>query len=121
VLFAFESSSYFLDPFLFVLYSDTLVSCTLDDGKYYIFDVRQPASLPALSVDLQQEDLFCHERYNDLNVLLGFGNGQFKHLDMRQPQAMSVSTPATQVVISLSLLLSVCYSHPLSHPFITQC
>lgn len=113
MLFAFESSSYF--SILFVcLYSDTHVSCTLDDGKYYLFDVRQPASSPAISVDLQQEDLFCHERYNDLNVLLGFGNGQFKHLDMRQPQAMSVSTPATQVMISLSLLLSVCYSHLLS-------
>lgn len=41
--------------------------------------------------DVQHRDLFCHERYDDFNVLLGFGDGQIKQLDVRQPQSVSVT------------------------------
>lgn len=72
-------------PFL----SGTHLSCTLDDGKFYLFDARQPsAEAPAVIADVQHRDLFCHERYDDFNVLLGFGDGQIKQLDVRQPQSV---------------------------------
>jgi hypothetical protein len=73
-----------------LLIADSHVSCTLDEGKYYLFDSRQKITQSAFFIDLKEDDLFCHERYNDFNCLLGFGNGKIKHIDMRQPKKMSV-------------------------------
>lgn len=60
------------------------VGCTLDEGKYYQFDVRQKITDAAFFLDLRKDDLFCHERFDDFNLLLGFGDGEFCHVDMRK-------------------------------------
>lgn len=65
---------------------DGYVSCTLDEGKYYLFDQRTKITQSTFYMDLKKSDLFCHERFNDFQVLLGFGDGKFKHIDMRQPK-----------------------------------
>ena len=62
------------------------VSCTLDEGRYYMFDTRTRITDAAYTFDARLDDLFTHERYNDYNVLLGFGNGTMKHIDMRMNQ-----------------------------------
>jgi len=59
------------------------VSCTSDSGMYSVFDTRQDAIKPALRVNTEKEDLWTHERYSDHNVLLGFGDGEIHHMDMR--------------------------------------
>lgn len=71
------------------------MSCTLDDGQMYLFDVRQPGSgAPAVATDVHHRDLFCHEFYDDVNVLLGFGDGLIKHIDIRQSQSVCVTLAA---------------------------
>lgn len=69
-------------------YQDSCVSCCLDEGKFYLFDTRTSARESAYFLDLQKQDLFTHERYNDTCVLLGFGDGHFKHIDMRAKQPL---------------------------------
>lgn len=78
----------------------TYISCCLDEGKFFMFDTRQPINQSAFFSDLRKEDLFTHERYNDYNLLLGFGDGQFKHVDMRQPKAPlhSVQDPYVEAI-----------------------
>jgi hypothetical protein len=59
------------------------VSCTLDKGVYMIWDIRQPMKQPAFLANMGKEDLYTHERYTDHNVILGFGDGEIQHIDMR--------------------------------------
>jgi hypothetical protein len=67
------------------------VSCGLDDGKFYLFDARDKITSAAFYIDTRTEDLFTHERYNDFMVLLGYGDGEIKHIDMRQARTVSVT------------------------------
>jgi len=67
------------------------VSCGLDDGKFYLFDARDKITSTAFYIDTRTEDLFTHERYNDFMVLLGYGSGEIKHIDMRQARTVSVT------------------------------
>jgi len=59
------------------------VSCTLDKGQYMIWDIRQKMNLPAFQADFVKPELYTHERYTDHHVLLGFGDGEIQHIDMR--------------------------------------
>lgn len=59
------------------------VSCTLDDGHFMLFDIRQKIEKPTFQADLAKQELYTHERYTDYHVLLGFGDGEMQHLDMR--------------------------------------
>lgn len=82
------------------------VSCTLDTGQYQLFDVRTRLHKPVYHADfgkpvrslarvldpttrLHVQELYTHERYSDYHLLLGFGDGEIKHLDMRSAQNMS--------------------------------
>lgn len=67
-------------------------SCGLDDGKFFIFDTRSKIKDAAFFVDTRKEDLYTHERYNEFGVLLGYGDGEFKHIDMRIANKVSVLT-----------------------------
>jgi len=59
-------------------------SLTLDDGVFLIYDVRvRPVGPPAFKASMGKRDLFAHERYTDHNVLLGFGDGEVQHIDVR--------------------------------------
>lgn len=80
------------------------MSCTLDEGRYYMFDSRTKITEAAFYIDARQDDLFCHERYNDFNVLLGFGDGLFKHIDMRKASHVSVNNKHRHTARSVASL-----------------
>lgn len=67
------------------------MSCCLDEGKFYMFDTRDRITQAAFFLNVKKDDLFTHERYNDFNVMLGFGDGTIKHIDMRQANKVSVA------------------------------
>jgi hypothetical protein len=69
--------------FFFFFYVDVYVSACMDEGKYYLFDARTKITEAVYYMDCKKEDLYTHERYNDFNVLLGFGDGEVRHIDMR--------------------------------------
>lgn len=64
---------------------------THDEGKFFLFDVRTAIKKAAYYQHTRTLDLFCHERYNEYNVLFGYGDGSIKHIDMRKPDQMSVT------------------------------
>jgi len=72
--------------------SASYASCGLDEGKFYLFDTRSKITEAAFYIDTRKEDLFTHERYSDFGVLLGYGDGEMKHLDMRQPNKVSANS-----------------------------
>lgn len=39
------------------------------------------------------QELFAHDRYNDHHALLGFGDGELQHVDIRVTDKMSSSLP----------------------------
>jgi len=80
--------------------NNAYVSCGLDEGKFYLFDARQRISAAAFYMDSKKEDMFTHERYNDFNLLLGYGDGEFKHVDMRQANKVlaTVQDPYVEAV-----------------------
>ena len=59
-------------------------SITLDNGTFLIFDNRvRPIGPPAFRATMGKKELFAHERYTDHNVLLGYGDGEIQHIDVR--------------------------------------
>jgi hypothetical protein len=66
------------------------VSAALDDGKFYLFDARVRIKEAAFFFDSRKEDMYTHERYNEFGVLLGYGDGELKHIDMRMANKVSV-------------------------------
>jgi WD40 repeat protein len=59
-------------------------SLTTDDGTFLIFDTRvRPVTIPAFRATLGKKELFAHTRYTDHNVLLGYGDGEIQHIDVR--------------------------------------
>lgn len=59
-------------------------SLTLDDGTLLIYDTRVGGAIPpAFKATLGKKDLFAHTRYNDNNLLVGFGDGEIQHIDNR--------------------------------------
>ena len=73
------------------LSADVCVSCTTDDGCYTMFDTRTEMQTPAVSTDTEKIDLFTHARYTEHHLLLGYGDGEIKQLDMRKPREMSTT------------------------------
>ena len=65
------------------------VSSTTDDGCYAMFDTRTEMQSAAVLADTARADLFAHARYTDHHLLLGYGDGEIKQLDMRKPTEMS--------------------------------
>lgn len=70
---------------------DVCVSCTTDNGTMRMYEMSMQLThkrrmyvhtTRLLNVCLPQE-LFTHERYADYHVLLGYGDGDIKHIDMR--------------------------------------
>ncbi len=55
----------------------------------FLFDSRTPMTQPGFYRDTHKEDLYTHERYNGFHVLLGFGDGEIHHIDMRRPDETS--------------------------------
>jgi len=75
------------------------VAVTVDNGKYYLFDVRKSWAKPALVINLQRPDLFTNERISENDVLLGFGSGLISHVDLRARKELShVMDPYVQCV-----------------------
>lgn len=66
-------------------------STALDDGKFYLFDARLKIKEASFFFDSRKEDMYTHERYNEFGVLLGYGDGEFKHIDMRKANKVSVA------------------------------
>lgn len=69
----------------------SFASCGLDDGKFYMFDTRSNITEAAFFINTRKVDLFTHERYSEFGVVLGYGDGEMKHLDMRQMNKVSVT------------------------------
>jgi hypothetical protein len=61
------------------------VSCTQDDGKMMLFDIREHKAKHAIIVNTSKADLYAHEHYMDFNMLLGFADGELRHIDLRKP------------------------------------
>ena len=70
-----------------------------------MFDTRSDMKTPAVLTETGKVDLFTHARYTDHHVLLGYGDGEMKQLDMRKPGKMSVDIP----------------THRHMHPCLPQC
>lgn len=66
-------------------HSRAYVSTGLDEGQFYLFDSRTKITEAAFYMDTRKVDLFTHDRYNDVHVMLGYGDGEIKHVDMRIP------------------------------------
>jgi WD40 repeat protein len=104
------------------------VSCTTDNGVVRMFDVRMSlAQKPPFMLDTKKEELFAHERYADFNMLLGFGNGDIMHVDMRTGQmclrrfvvisplvAVVYKRPAIRMLMLLAALFATATRVPLS-------
>jgi hypothetical protein len=56
---------------------------TTDDGKLYLVDLRLAKNEPALKFDFGKLDMFAHEHYAENHVLLGYADGELKHIDLR--------------------------------------
>ena len=78
------------------------VSCTLDEGKFYIFDKRTNIADSSFYFDAKKEDLFCHEYINDTSLLLGYGDGVIQHLDLRGGREVLKQTKADPYVEAIS-------------------
>lgn len=89
-----------------VVLSDVCVSCTTDDGHYAMFDTRSDMTASAVSADSGKTDLFTHARYTDHHLLLGYGDGEMKQLDMRK--AGEMSAPSSQQMSHQLFHLSRC-------------
>ena len=50
-----------------------------------MFDTRTEMKNAALLTDTAKVDLFTHARYTDHHLLLGYGDGDMRQLDMRKP------------------------------------
>jgi len=58
-----------------------------------MFDVRLSLTQkPPFMLDTKTEELFTHERYADFNMMLGFGDGDIKHIDMRTGQILHTTS-----------------------------
>jgi len=70
------------------------VSVTLDSGHYMLFDLRTRIGKPTYQANFGKKELYTHERYSDFHVLVGFGDGEIKHIDMRSAKTiLSVGDP----------------------------
>jgi WD40 repeat protein len=59
-------------------------SLTTDDGTFLIIDTRlRPVAQPAFRATMGKKELFAHTRYTDNHVLLGYGDGEIQHIDVR--------------------------------------
>jgi len=67
------------------------VSLTSDAGRYSLFDVRARMTAPAQSIDTRKVDLFTHEYIGEHTLVLGFGDGELRHLDLRRPNVSLVT------------------------------
>mmetsp|Transcript_4900 Transcript_4900/g.9473 ORF Transcript_4900/g.9473 Transcript_4900/m.9473 type:complete len:435 (-) Transcript_4900:361-1665(-) len=67
------------------------VSCTSDDGQFCLFDTAEGfAKKPACAISTKAHlwgGLYSHERYSDHHVMLGFGDGNLEHWDLRNTAA----------------------------------
>ncbi len=73
-----------------MLSSGNYLTTSSDDGKFYMFDTRQKITESAFHTDTRKEDLYTHERYNSFGVMLGYGDGEIRHVDIRNPMQTSV-------------------------------
>src|SRR5690349_18592338 len=61
-----------------------------------VYDIRQGLGQPAFQATMGKpveflialsrrlsQDLYAHERYTDHHVIMGFGDGEMQHIDMR--------------------------------------
>jgi len=78
-------------------------SLTLDDGTFLLHDLRVRPAAPAFRATLGRKELFAPVRYTDNHVLLGFGDGELQHLDVRVEDRIldRVSDPFVQAIGSL--------------------
>lgn len=58
-------------------------SVTTEEGEFMIYDLRTPPGHPAFKATAANKHLYAHERCTDHHVLLGFGDGDILHLDVR--------------------------------------
>jgi hypothetical protein len=102
--------------------SGQFVSFTNDEGKFFMFDTRTAIKDAAFYQHTKEVDLFCHERYSDFGVLLGYGDGTIKHIDMRVKDKMQVkeqNTCGVRVSIAYSQCCVVlCSLHSVQDPYI---
>jgi hypothetical protein len=64
------------------------ISCCLDEGKFYLFDPRTKITEASFYMNVKKEDLFTHEPINEFQLLLGFGDGMIKHIDLRTARVL---------------------------------
>ena len=65
-----------------------------------MFDTRTEMQSAAVLTETSKADLFTHARYTDHHLLLGYGDGEIKQLDMRKPTEMSVASTARKFTLA---------------------
>ena len=106
----FRYLHYFCSSCSFVwLLLDVCVSCTTDDGCYAMLDTRSDMKAAAVMADTGKVDLFTHARYTDHHVLLGYGDGEIRQLDMRKPGEMSVTFTVAATVVRFDITHSTAH------------
>jgi WD40 repeat protein len=88
-----------------------LIGCTTDMGEFFLLDRRMQNAGPgpgvgpsttngatslngaaAVHVETKLSELYSHEMIDGHNVLLGFGNGELQHVDLRYPLRIANKT-----------------------------
>jgi hypothetical protein len=87
----------------------------LDEGKFFLFDARTAITESVFYMDQRKEDLFTHERYNDFNVLLGFGD------DLLFAVCCVASLQNLRSVPSNLTVVCVFSLHVVQDPFVDAC
>ena len=78
------------------------MSCTLETGTYLVYDIRQGLQQAVFRATMGKsvgvmfsfvrsfttQDLQAHAWYTDQHVLMGFGDGELHHIDMRVTNRM---------------------------------
>lgn len=79
------------------------MSCTLETGTYLVYDIRQGLQQAVFSATMGKsvssmfslvlpfwstQDLQAHAWYTGQNVIMGFGDGELHHIDMRVSDRM---------------------------------
>jgi len=61
----------------------SLVGVTQNEGIVSLFDAKKSLNTPAIRIDAKKSDLYTMCNYNGTNLLLGFGDGELQHFDIR--------------------------------------
>jgi len=63
-------------------FENCITMCS-DEGGFYLYDARSDFSKAVFYLQGAKDECWCHELYTDYNFMLGYGDGELQHYDMR--------------------------------------